>query len=209
MLFSLLGQQPIVALAFLVSLVLAISVHEFSHALAGYLLGDRTAQYQGRLTLNPLAHLDFMGSLMLLFVGFGWGKPVPYNPYNLKYQRFGTILTALAGPFSNLFLFLFAGGVFRLIFPFLSGQNGLIIFLTTFGMLNLGLMFFNLIPIPPLDGSRLLDVLLPQRFEGLKEWIFRHGPNLLFALILMDIVLGISVFRWLSFITNKIFFWIF
>ena len=94
--------QPMLLAAWLIAIVLVLTIHEFSHALADTLLGDPTAKMSGRLTLNPLAHISWLGFFMLLVVGFGWGKPVPYNPYNLKYPRFGAAIVAFAGPFSNL-----------------------------------------------------------------------------------------------------------
>src|SRR3989344_9626668 len=101
MLFQLLQTSLPLAIAMIAALVITITIHEFAHALAGYLQGDMTARDAGRLTLNPLSHLDPLGSIMLLFVGFGWGKPTPYNPYHLRFRRFGPLLVALAGPVSN------------------------------------------------------------------------------------------------------------
>src|SRR3989339_1829095 len=100
MLFNLLQDPPLLIIVPL-AIIIVISLHEFSHALMGYLLGDKTAEHEGRLTLNPLAHLDPFGTVMLLLVGFGWGKPVPFNPYNLKFQKWGPAWIALAGPLSN------------------------------------------------------------------------------------------------------------
>ena len=102
MILGLLFSQPVLFIAWIAAILVALSVHEFSHALAGTVLGDNTAKNMGRLTLNPLAHLDMIGTLMLLIVGFGWGKPVPFNPFNLKYPKWGPAIVALAGPFANL-----------------------------------------------------------------------------------------------------------
>lgn len=211
MIFSLLNEHPLAVLAFIFALTLAITVHEFSHALVAYLQGDRTASDAGRLTLNPLAHLDLWGTVMLFFVGFGWGKPVPLNPYNLKYSRFGPIFVALAGPISNFLLFLLAGISYRAIslYSNLSGNNLLLVFLILLGMLNLGLMFFNLLPIPPLDGSQLFSILIPDRYAVFKERFFQYGPTVLFILILSDVLFGVSTFSWLSGLMERVFFSVF
>ncbi|MFH2136072.1 MAG: site-2 protease family protein, partial [Patescibacteria group bacterium] len=103
MLISLLFSAPILFFAIFVALVVSITFHEFCHVLAARLQGDTTGERMGRLTLNPLAHLDLWGTLAILFIGFGWGRPAPYNPYNLKNQKYGSVLVALAGPASNLF----------------------------------------------------------------------------------------------------------
>lgn len=157
----------ILAVVFLVS----IGFHEFSHAFIAYKLGDSTAKNQGRLTLNPLKHVDAFGALMVLIAGIGWAKPVPINPMYFKDRKKGTMLVSLAGPLSNILLaFLFA-------FPFvyisskynLSGIRNwnlkIIILLLSneFIKLNLTLAVFNLIPVPPLDGSKILGVILPSR----------------------------------------------
>lgn len=187
-------------LVFLAAITISITVHEFAHALSGYLQGDNTAKYEGRLSLNPAAHLDPMGSIMLLLAGFGWGKPVPYNPYNLKFPKWGPILVSLAGPGANLAMFIISGVVSLLVTNLfdLSPLNVLNQFLWLLGYMNLGLMLFNLIPLPPLDGSRLLDVLVPERYSSIKQAIFRTGPSILLVLVMMDMVLQIPVFGWFS-----------
>ncbi|OGY90413.1 MAG: hypothetical protein A2677_01935 [Candidatus Komeilibacteria bacterium RIFCSPHIGHO2_01_FULL_52_14] len=194
MLFDLLSSGPIVALAFVAALALGISIHEFSHALAAYLQGDMTARDAGRLTLNPLAHLDPVGSIMLLLAGFGWGKPTPYNPYNLRFRRFGPLLVALAGPVSNAI-----GGALSLtsaalLLPVLGEDNVLIIFLSTLFFVNVMLMLFNLLPLPPLDGSQILFTLLPDRFHAFKVALARNGPWLLLGFIILDNVAGLHLF---------------
>ncbi|HLD82116.1 MAG TPA: site-2 protease family protein [Patescibacteria group bacterium] len=211
MIFSLIQQQPLAAIVFLLAIVMAISVHEFSHALAGFLQGDNTAKYDGRLTLNPLAHLDMTGSIMLLLVGFGWGKPVPYNPYNLKYKKWGPVFVGLAGPVANLITFLLAGILYNILTFFLDlgPSNLLIVFLFYLGIINVGLMLFNLLPLPPLDGSKLLDALLPDRYSDFKENLFRYGPYILLSLLVLDIVLNVPVFGWLGNIMEAIFFLLF
>ena len=162
MLISLLFENPISFFMIATSILFAFTVHEYSHAQVAHSLGDHTPKYKGRLTLNPVAHIDPLGMILIFIAGFGWGKPVPFNPYNLKEQRWGPGLVALAGPFSNFIMFLASGFVLR----FLSvGNEGLFSFLTIFAWLNLLLGVFNLLPFPPLDGSHILAALFPS-FEG-------------------------------------------
>ena len=162
MLISLLFENPILFFMVFVSILFAFTVHEYSHAQAAHSLGDNTPKYKGRLTINPIAHIDPLGMILIFIAGFGWGKPVPFNPYNLKEQRWGPALVALAGPFSNFIMFLASGFVLR----FLDLPNeSLILFLIIFASLNLLLGVFNLLPFPPLDGSHILAALFPS-FEG-------------------------------------------
>lgn len=194
MIFQLLQEGPAIALVFVLSLVIGITVHEFSHALAGYLQGDATAKLEGRLTLNPLAHLDPMGSLMLLFAGFGWGKPTPYNPYNLRWQKWGPSLVALAGPLSNLIVVIIFVIALRITYPFLGTHNLLVIFMQLLVFINLMLMVFNLLPVPPLDGAQVLFTLLPPRFDNFKLVWAKNGPLILIGLIILDNFLPQSIF---------------
>lgn len=146
-------------LAFILSIIIAISVHEFAHAYSANLLGDQTAKSSGRMSLNPLAHLDPWGIIFLLIVGIGWGKPVPVNSLNLKNPRIDTIIVSLAGPFSNLLMaFLMA-----LLFRTIASDNLLTSLLFLIIQTNLVLMIFNLIPIPPLDGAEILNLILPEK----------------------------------------------
>jgi len=152
-------------------ILIALTVHESAHAWAAYKLGDPTARNFGRITMNPLKHLDPFGALMMLLFGFGWAKPVPINARNFDKPRRGMALSAAAGPLSNLILGFI--GVFlycvasKLLYPMFAQGNMLayviLLFLTVFYMLNISLAIFNLIPIPPLDGSRLMLVLLPDK----------------------------------------------
>ncbi len=194
MLFNLLFDSPMMFLVIIVVLVYALTIHEFAHALAATILGDQTANFSGRLTLNPLAHLEFFGTMMLLLAGFGWGKPVPVNPYNLKYKKWGEALVALAGPVSNFIsvgLFII---VFRLVAPNLAPDNMLVIFLSTLIVVNLTLGVFNLIPIPPLDGSKVLFAALPNSFADFKQKLAINGPWVLLILIIADNFLGFNIF---------------
>ncbi|RJO59542.1 site-2 protease family protein [Candidatus Parcubacteria bacterium] len=177
--------QPLEAIASLLAIVIAITVHEFSHAFVSLLQGDSTAELEGRVTLNPLSHVDPFGLLALIFLGFGWGKPVPFNPYNLKFKRWGPALVSLAGPFSNLLGVIVFGLALRLVLQFtaLPPDNLLITFLFLLVAFNIVLMIFNLLPIPPLDGSKLLN-LLPQQFAGLVQFFNKYGFVILIAIII-------------------------
>lgn len=197
MILSLLFEEPIIFLVWVVAIIIAITIHEFSHALAGTWQGDMTAKNQGRLTLNPMSHLSGVGFLMLLLVGFGWGKPVPFNPYNLKNKRWGPALISIAGPASNLILALFAGVILKtfVYFDALEQGNLLLEFLYLLVIINVILMIFNLIPIPPLDGSKLLfSILHSPKYNELKMWLTTKGPLVLMALIFMDFILNINIF---------------
>lgn len=194
MLFSLLFESPQMFLIVFLGIIYALTIHEFSHAAAATYFGDQTAKLSGRLTLNPLSHLDFFGTIMLLFAGFGWGKPVPVNPYNLKWRRWGDSIVALAGPISNfisVFLFIL---ILKLILPYFSPDNLLFIFLSYLILINLILGVFNLIPIPPLDGSHVLFAALPSRFDDFKRRLAINGPWILLILIILDNLVGINIF---------------
>ncbi len=184
---NLLFKEPILFVAWAVALIAAISFHEFSHAFAAYKLGDMTAKDQGRLTINPMSHLSLLGTVMLFVAGFGWGKPVPFNPYNLKNQRWGPVLIALAGPASNLLLVIVFGLVLKFVYPLLGlgPENALYSFLFVLILLNAILMAFNLIPIPPLDGSKVLFALLPESMVGVKNFLQQYGFILLIAFVIV------------------------
>lgn len=164
--------NPISFFAWFVALLVAISVHEFSHALAAFKLGDPTAEYEGRLTLNPLAHLDPIGTLMILFVGFGWGKPVPVNPLNFDNPRRDHALVALSGPLSNFAAALILSSLLKL--PLGAGGLLLEVFLLPTIILNISLGVFNLLPILPLDGFSVVSGFLPRdlafKWEELQQY---------------------------------------
>lgn len=185
--------------AWVVAMVVAITIHEFSHALAGTLLGDSTAKLQGRLTLNPLAHLDLWGTLLLLFVGFGWGKPVPFNPYNLKRPKLGSAIIAVAGPFSNLVMVILFSLVLKYIYPLigLGESNALFQFLYTLILINAILMAFNIIPVPPLDGSKVLFMVLPASMERVRIFLEKYGFFILIGLLLIAGDLFSRFFYWI------------
>jgi Zn-dependent protease len=191
--------------AWAISMIIAITVHEFSHALAGTLLGDQTAKMQGRLTLNPLSHMDIWGTLLMLFVGFGWGKPVPFNPYNLKNQRIGPVIVAMAGPFSNLVMVVIFVLLLKFVYPLtgLGEGNALFDFLYTLILINTLLLSFNIIPIPPLDGSRVLFALLPSSAENIKMFLDKYGFFILIGLLLVGGSLFSRYFYWVIGIVDK------
>lgn len=146
------------------AVMICISVHEFAHGYMAYKLGDNTAKFAGRLTLNPLAHFDLFGALMMVFVGFGWAKPVPVNPRYLKNPKRDMILVSLAGPMSNFLLAIF---LYVLTVVLVNFNNDFLtisaMFLSIVAQMSIGLGVFNLIPIPPLDGSKIFIPLLPSK----------------------------------------------
>ncbi len=168
-------------LFFLGILIISVVIHEVSHGYAADLLGDPTARLSGRLTLNPLRHLDWLGSVIipgiLIFLGgfvFGWAKPVPYNPYNLRGQRWGPALVAAAGPGSNLLIALVFAVIFRLGTAGAWFNPGAAELISVIVLLNIMLAIFNLIPVPPLDGSKILFAVLPYRWQAIEDYLTRY-----------------------------------
>ncbi len=175
-------ESLILRLALSPFLILSLTLHEFAHAWTAYKLGDPTAKYSGRLSLNPFVHLDPIGLIMVLLVGFGWAKPVPVNPFYFKNPPFYTALVALAGPLSNLLLA--SIGVFAQNFVNPIG-------LDTFVWINIYLAVFNLIPLPPLDGWRIVQAIFPNLYQNYEiesklSWV-------LLGLILLSIISHISI----------------
>ncbi|MFA5935535.1 MAG: site-2 protease family protein [Patescibacteria group bacterium] len=203
---STLFQNPLYFVIWIAAIMIALTVHEFSHALASTLLGDQTAKRLGRLTLNPASHIDPFGLLALIAVGFGWGKPVPFNPYNLRNQQWGPVAIAFAGPAMNLFVGMIAALVLRIVLPLLGDANLLVQFLFLSIYLNFALLLFNLIPIPPLDGSKLLLALLRGPDANRQRmWLETRGPWLLMGVLLADMFLNLGIFSSLfSVITHVI-----
>ena len=175
------GFVPFLLLA--VSIIEAIALHEYAHALAADLQGDRMPRAFGRLTLNPAKHLDPLGTVLIFLVGFGWGKPVEFRPQALASRRFGAAIVALAGPMMNLALAIAAAFV---LVPLLkNGSTGVLTqFLVPFFGINLLLAVFNLLPLPPLDGSRLLTIFLPVRKQNVIYFLDRYGIVILLVLVL-------------------------
>jgi len=186
----------------LIILFLAIPIHEWAHAWSAYRLGDDTASLQGRVTLNPIAHLDPIGSLLLLFSGFGWGKPVPVNPYQLRTNpRAGMAITSAAGPFSNFVLAMLLAIPFRMgwidlaptLMTMYAGSFSIGVLLLLAIEINLGLMLFNLIPIYPLDGEKVLVGVLPRRWGDSLLRMRPFGSMLLLGLMFVLPRLGVNL----------------
>ena len=190
-----------------VALVVAITIHEFSHTVVANGLGDTTAKCLGRLSLNPLKHLDPSGTAMILLAGFGWGKPVPVNPHRLAHAATGASLVAAAGPFSNLAV------AFLLAIPIKIGildytgfgiysvaeliDGGILstlsILFTLIISLNLLLAVFNLIPLAPLDGSRMLEGFIPRGHSASYARLQQYGPVILIGIIMMEYAMGLGI----------------
>ncbi len=178
---SQLFQNPIVFVIWALALIIAITIHEFAHALMADHLGDPTPRSQGRLTLNPVAHLDPLGTLMMLMTRFGWGKPVQFDPFNLNNPRRDAALISLAGPASNLIL----AAALSLVLRFVISNSLFALFLVPIIILNVSLAIFNLIPIHPLDGGKIIVGFLPKDLAH--EWddvMSRYGTLILLFLIL-------------------------
>jgi Zn-dependent protease len=190
----------------IIVLLTAFSVHEFAHAWTADQFGDDTPRNHGRLTLNPLAHLDPMGSLMLIVAGFGWAKPVPVNPYALRRRSDSALMwVSLAGPLSNLLLAILAAIPFRMGFVSITDAyapgSGLLPtlpqFLYNFITINLVLMLFNLIPLAPLDGDKIADFFFPPSWRDFLAKIRPYGPMILLLLFIAGPYLGFDILGWI------------
>lgn len=207
---------------FIIAILIALTVHEWAHAYSANRLGDHTARDMGRMTLNPIAHLDPMGTLMFFLIHFGWGKPVPIDPRNFSNIRRDSALVALAGPLSNLVLAILSFILLLIIAPQImhisSGEELLFtqgvgaklqVFLTEILtnslFINLGLMAFNLIPIAPLDGSKILEAFISYRYQNAYDTFMHHGPIILIGLLIAERAFGIPILvTWISFIMDGV-----
>ena len=181
--------DPITFVFSLVVLVMSVIAHEVAHGYAAERLGDPTARLAGRLTLNPVSHFDMMGSFIVpiasYFLGgfvFGWAKPVPYNPYNMRSQKWGGAIVAVAGPLTNIGLALIFGLLVRFS-PVLGLPTEILPIVQTIVFLNLTLALFNALPIPPLDGSKILFALLPYRLLYIQEFLERFSIVVMILLV--------------------------
>jgi len=161
------------------SILIASTVHEYFHAWSAFKLGDPTAKAEGRLTLNPLAHIDPIGAIMMVLFRFGWSKPVPINEYNFNNRRKGMALTALAGPVSNILLAALSG----ILYQFLSDYYLIAFFLQVFATINISLAVFNIIPIPPLDGHKIVNWFLPKKWSYWWESLEKYSWILIILLL--------------------------
>jgi len=189
MLFS----DPIGFLYFIAAILITLTIHEASHALMAYYLGDPTSKHQGRITLNPIAHLDLIGSILFLITNFGWGKPVQVNPNNFKHPIRDSALTALAGPASNLLL------AFALTWPIKYLSNympaPLLQFIWILFDLNIVLALFNFFPFPPLDGSKIIGLIVPRRYHRQYLNYLENGMQYFVAIILIDVFILRDLFN--------------
>ncbi len=196
---------------FLIPLILSLSVHEWAHAWSAWLLGDDTAAAEGRMTLNPLSHIDPIGTLLLPLMGvpFGWAKPVPVNPLRFRRDitmRKGMLIVAAAGPISNVIIAGVCLGLLvlstRVTIPqSLAATPDLLFTLVT---LNVILAVFNMFPVPPLDGSKVADSLMPERFRPMWDRFCDFGPVALIAVILIPNLLGFGPIQWALDLTSRL-----
>ena len=205
MLFNL---PPQLLIILIISLIFALTFHEFGHAYVAYLCGDNTAKKSGRMSLNPIVHLDIIGSLMVIFVGFGYAKPVPVNPNNYRVRNADFFISG-AGPAVNFFL----GFVGTILLRIIAENNlsyffnfQIVEFLYLFILINFNLCLFNLIPLGPLDGNSVFPHFLPSELKiRFQNWNYRFGSQALMVLVLLSIILpDFSAFSWISEISKNL-----
>ncbi len=188
--------DPAVQVILIPVIVFALSFHEFSHGWMAHRYGDPTAKNAGRLTLNPMAHLDIFGSLALYLMGFGWAKPVPVDPRYLANPKRDMMWIALAGPVSNLIVALISGILLSILLRMglIGGQSALTMVLIMSLQINRVLAIFNFIPIPPLDGSRILGGLIPYKYQNELAKFEYYGPRVLMGLIILSMFTRFNIF---------------
>ena len=198
------GLTSDVVLARLIVVMLGIPIHEWSHCWVASLLGDTTGEAEGRLSLNPFVHLDPLGTILILLTGFGWGRPAPVNPYRMhkvSNPRLGMALSALAGPFSNFIQAIVLALILRFVvapMPSSSQVDWAIKILLMAISVNIGLVAFNMIPVPPLDGSRVLAGVAPPNVADFIEQLEPIAPYLLMAMLFVLPQLGIDLVSWMA-----------
>jgi len=188
--------DPAVQVILIPVIIFALSFHEFSHGWMAHRYGDPTAKLAGRLTLNPMAHLDVFGSLALYLMGFGWAKPVPVDPRYLANPKKDMMWIAIAGPVSNLIVALISGVLLSILLRLglIGSQSPIIVVLIMSLQINLVLAIFNFIPIPPLDGSRILEGLIPHKYHNELAKFEYYGPRVLMGLIILSMFTRFNIF---------------
>ena len=183
--------DPALFISLTICLVFSLCFHEYAHGITAYYLGDDTAYKYGRLTLNPIAHLDPIGTLMILFIGFGYAKPVPVNTNNLNNPKTDIIKVAAAGPISNLILCFMGILMFHMFAE--NANHSFILFLQIFISINTALAVFNLIPVYPLDGGQIFGTMLSRKYPHYATNLLIYGPRVLLGLILFGLITGYSI----------------
>jgi len=192
------------------AIIFAITVHEFSHAWMSFILGDPTGKYLGRLTLNPLAHFDLFGTLALIFLGFGWGKPVPFNPANLQHPKRDSAFISLAGPMANILTALVVAVPLKYLSATAFAVTPLFYFIDKLFWFSILLFSLNVLPFPPLDGSKILGLIVPQRWNRIYQEYLFEGTKYVIFFILFDVILltRIAHFSVLNFVVVGMAEWI-
>jgi Zn-dependent protease len=188
------GDNPIFLIPWFTALLIAITIHEFAHGLAAYKLGDDTAARAGRLTLNPISHIDPIGGFMLLLVGFGWAKPVPVNMLNVRKGNLGRAIVSFAGVFFNLMMAVLSLFLLKYFLLDTLGISNLAVKFLAFSVyINLALFIFNLLPIPPLDGYHILESFAPKLFVKFAPIAERYGMIILLAVVFLTNIIGYAI----------------
>lgn len=199
-LFDLLFSNPILFFIYILAMIYGITIHEFAHCFVAYKFGDDDQIQNKRLTLNPLAHVDPIGLVTLVFIGIGWGRAAIINPFKIDKQKFklGMFSISIAGIVVNFVSALLFALVLKLLIIFNLIQNELlVVFISVMIQVNIILAIFNLIPIHPLDGAKILDILLPDRFNNIKIFLEKYGNIILMSILIFGILFNFSIFSYL------------